>query len=216
MTNYTEMIADVDTEGSIRNWVNDSRIPSTTILTEAEAWIYTKLRVRQMLVTQTGNLLINTDTITLPTGYLAPYYLRFTGTTQSRPSYKLLDFVLDQFTYNGDGDRITGTPQYYATDESNIQFDVMAFQQFAFLFKHYAKGTALGPTNLTNFLTDDYPRLLRMVCLHYAFEHLRNTKEKLYYLGVAQSMIADTLVDSDLELAGVDMAMDIGGGPWAS
>lgn len=209
MSNYTALIADRDTDGSIKNWVNDSRIPSTTILTEAEAWIYTKLRVRQMLTTATGNLLINTDTIALPTGYLAPFLFRFTGTTQSQPRYRLLDYVLEQWVYDGDGNRVTGTPQYYATDEANIQFEIMAYKQFAYLFKHYARGTALGADNLTNFLTDDYPYLLRAACLHRAYEHLKNTKQTQYWLAIAEAQIFEAHKDSDLELMGVEMEVEI-------
>lgn len=209
--NYTTLIADKDTDGSIKNWCNDSRIPSTTILTEAQAFIYTKLRVRQMLATATGNLLINTDTITLPTGYLAPYLFRFTGTVQSQPRYKLLDYILEQWTYDGDGNRVTGTPQYYATDEANIQFEIMAFQQFVYLFKHYARPAALADDNLTNFLTDNYPYLLRAACLHRAFEHLRNSREKQYWLAITEAQIFEAHKDSDLELMGVEMDVQIGG-----
>ena len=216
MSNYTTLVADRDHEGSIKHWANDSRIPSTTILTEAQAWIYAKLRVRQMLLSTQTVVAKGDDTITLPTGYKAPYLFRWIGVVgaadqhSSIPQYRLLDFVLSQFTYDGTGARTRGIPQYYATDESNVQFEVELDVARNYLFTYYRALPNLdSSTNLTNFLTDDYPYLLRAACLHRAFEHLRNSREKAYWLAIAEGQINEARVDSDLELAGVEMQMEI-------
>lgn len=207
---YTELIADHDTDGSIRNWCNDSRVPATTILTEAEAWIYTKLRVRKMLFTHTTtSLAAGSDTIPLPSDYVAAYFFRFTGTVQSRPARRLLDYVLSQFTYDGNGNQTTGIPQYYATDESNIQFEVSTSQALNFLFKYYRRLPALSDSNKNNFLTDDFPYLLRATCLWRAYEHLKNTREKQYWLAIAQAQIDEAHKDSDLEMAGMELQMQV-------
>ncbi len=213
MSNYTTLVAAKTTDGSIKNWVNDSRVPSTTILTEAQAWIYQRLRVRQMLKTATGTLATNSDTIALDTTYRARYFFMFTGVDKAIPSSRLLDDVLSAFSYDSAGNRTTGQPTMWATDEVNIQFELRANKGYPYLFKYYG---ALAPlaasSNETNFLTNVYPSLLRAICLHYAYEHLKDAPKTTYWLAKAEQQIAAANIDSDRELAGVEMQMQIGGG----
>ncbi len=213
--NYTTLVADRDTDGSIKNWVNDSRVPSTTILTEAEAWLYQRLRVRQNLQTATGTLSTGNDTIALPTGYRGRYFFMFTGTATTAkfvPRSSLLDFVINQFSYDASGNRVQGLPRYWATDSTNIQFDVQADKNYPYLFKYYGSLAALAGGNETNFLTDDYPTLLKAACLYRAYEHLKNDREKLYWLGVAEKEAMAANAESDQELQGAELDVQIDGG----
>ena len=144
-----DLIGDRDQDGSIKNWCNNSSVPAATVLTEAEAWIYQRVRCRQMLATATGTLASGTDTITLPTRYRQPYFLFFAGTStvgKHIPSHKPLDFVKSKWSYDGAGVRSTGRPQFWSTDAANIQFEVNADQAYSYDFTHYEALAALSST----------------------------------------------------------------------
>jgi hypothetical protein len=46
--NYSTLVADKTVAGSIKRWVNYGQIDSETVLTEAQALIYSMLRAREM------------------------------------------------------------------------------------------------------------------------------------------------------------------------
>ena len=216
---YATLVADRDCDGSIKNWVNHNKVPSTAILTEVQQWIYERIRVRQMLVTATGNLAADADTITLPTRYRQPYMFMFTANAtvaKTIPKYKPLDFVLSQFNYQADGTRTKARPSFWATDESNLQFETQADRTYPYLFKHYAALADLDPDNQTNFLTSTYPRLLRVVSMVFAYEHLKNEREKVYYLKIVEDEVYEANKDSDLELSGMDIRVEIDGDIYGS
>jgi len=216
MSTYTVLTGAKTTEGSIKEWLNHSGAPSATLLTEAQSWIYQRLRVRQMITTATGTLAADADTITLPTGYKGSVLFMFTGSSSVSKAHvtkKTIDFVVSNFNYDGSGNRTTGRPQYWAADASNIQFEVKADQGYPYLFMYYKALAALAATtNETNFLTDDYPTLLRATVLYKGYEWTKNEREKVYWLGIATSEIGKANEDSDLELAGTDLAVSIGEG----
>ena len=215
MQDYKTLIADRDCDGSIKNWVNHNKVPSTAILIEAQQWIYQRIRVRQMLTTlPAASTAIGDDTIALPADYRQPFMFMFianASVAKSIPKYKLLDFVLSQFNYQADGTRTQARPRFWTTDESNIQFETQADKVYPYFFKYYGAPADLGPNDQTNFLTSRYPRLLRVVCVAFAYEHLKNEREKLYYLKIGEGEIFEVNKESDLELSGVDLQVQIDG-----
>ncbi len=213
MVAYSTLITDKGTDGSIKSWVNHDGVPSTTILAEAEAWIYQRLRARQNMTVATGTLTASSDTIGLPTGYRAPRHLMFTATASSAksiPTRKPLEFVEDNFEYDGSGNRTEGRPIWWATDESNIQFEKLADQNYPYRFRHYRAMPALGTATETNFLTQEYPTLLKAACLYRAYEFLRNEREKLYWRSEAEREIQAVNYEADLERMDEYMVMEVG------
>ncbi len=214
MTGYVDLVGDREQDGSIKNWCNNSSVPSATILIEAQAWIYQKVRCRQMIATATGTLASGADTITLPTRYRQPIFLFFSGTAsvgKHIPSHKPLDWVKAKWSYDGAGVRSTGRPQFWATDADNIQFEINADQAYSYDFLHYAALANLDNTTGTNFLTETYPKLLRAACMHFGYEFLKDDENKNYWGNVAMSEIFDVNADSDRELATTEFDMDITG-----
>ncbi len=212
MTQYSDLIAARTTAGSIKQWVNNGGIPSETILEEAQAWIYEDLRVRQMLGTDVGTATASAVSVALPTRYRQPLLFMFTGdgtVTKSLPAKKTIDFVVGQFTYDGTGVRSTGKPNFWAADASNVVFESMADRNYPYLFLHYATPAALSTATETNFMTQTYPKLLRSACMTIASEYLKNEKDRLYWLGIAQAEIERANKDNDLELSGLDMDIEI-------
>lgn len=208
--NYKTLIADRETEGSIRNLCNDSRVPATVILKEAQDWIYQRLRVRQMMARGTSTLAANADTIALSTfpRYRAPIFFMFTGTAslaKSVPRRRTYQKVLSEFSWDGSGNRVQERPQYWATDATNIQFETQADQAYPCLFAYYAGLADLGPNEQTNFLTDDYTSVLTAACLFRAYEHLQNERWSAYWRAIALREVNEANVESDEELAGTEL-----------
>lgn len=213
--NATTLLAAKTTDGSIKNWLNAGDAPSSDILTEAQAFIYQGLRVRQMLKTTTGTLTANTSkSIALPSDYKSPKHLYFPGgasTAKVTLTYKTIEFLRDAFTYDGSGNLITATPQYWATDASNILFESIVPYAYPFDFLYYGSLTALAvSSNETNFLTNEYPRLLRYVCLMIGNEWKKNDREKIYYQKLAVDAINAVNVEGDQALEGIALSVMIG------
>ncbi|MGE3844505.1 MAG: hypothetical protein AB7I50_23315 [Vicinamibacterales bacterium] len=198
---YTTLVATRDTADSIKNWLNNSSAPATTILSDAQAWIYQKLRIREMLETGTGTLAANADTIALSTftGYVGGKQFMFTGTKRAYPERKRIEVVRDNYGYDQDGNRTTGQPRLWATNATHILFDVKADQAYTYDFLYYKALTALSGGNLTNAITSSYPFMLRSVCLMFGFQWLRNQAEKNYWRLEAEKQIEEVNKASDLE-----------------
>ena len=218
MTSYPDLIAAKGTVGSIKRWVNNNTVDSATIVTEAEAWIYSRLRDRRMLTSTSGTLGTAVDTLALPARFKQWKHFMFeaSGTTaKSIPVRKTLEFVLDRFSYQGDGSRETGLPLYWATDAENMQFEKKNDKARPFRLTYYqalaSLSTATGGT--TNFLTEDYPTLLRKVCMGFANEFLKDEREKVYWLKLAEAEINEANVESDEDLVAADIQMIVGGYP---
>ncbi len=83
---YTTLIAAKGTAGSLMNWVNYTKIDPVTILDEAQALIYSQLRVREMRSQRAFFLPAGTSQITLPVGFLDPIgRIRFPTISYSIP-----------------------------------------------------------------------------------------------------------------------------------
>ena len=216
MTDYSDLVAAKTTDGSIKQWVNHSEIPATTILTEAQSFIYRRLRAREMLTTSTGTLSTGASTITLSTGYLQAEHFMFVGSTDNTvagytPSRALSDEVFARYSYDSTGARTPGSPQKWSTDATNLFFDVPSDKERPYQFHYYKRPAALSTSSgsTTNFLTQEYPSLLRATCMFKAYEYLKNTQEKAYWLTIARQELQDAEGTADLEQAGLPLIMEI-------
>lgn len=168
---YTTLVGDVTTEDSIKYWVRHSKVPSTSILSRAEAAIYAKLKVREMMARATGSIAQNATTITLPADCIFPIGLYLTR------NYKGKIDLLDQDHYeritgeDEDGNLYEGTPCRATFDKTLVYLDVKADQTYYYRLWYLQKPAALSDTNTTNFLTDRYEHILEAMCKHYAWKH---------------------------------------------
>ena len=206
---FTTLVSSRDTDGSIRNYVNYARLPSAQILTSAEAWIYQRLRTREMKATDTGTI-SSGSTIAVPARLRQPIHFMFTGVNHAEVTLKTEDVVREAFTYDGDGNRVTGKPQMYAIDGTNLFFEVSVDQAYTYDFMYYQALAALSSTNTTNFLTDRYPTLLQAACMFKAYEFTRNGPGRSYWLQIARDEIREANVDSDLEISTAEIDVMIG------
>tara|TARA_B100000424_G_scaffold39529_2_gene26529 strand:- start:1649 stop:2278 length:630 start_codon:yes stop_codon:yes gene_type:complete len=203
---YTTLVANKATDGSIRNWVNNDSFSATTILSEAEDFIYRRLRVREMLKLTTGNMVVGQDYIDVPTDFIGSRSLFYSGTEKLAMNHTTLDAIEAGRTYDTSGNITQGKPTQFYIDADKAFFPIAPDQTYAYRWRYYCQPTALSSTNTTNFLTNFSPRLLRCVCLAMANEFLKNDGDKLYWLRLAEGEIevlhkADDEVRWDLDVS---------------
>lgn len=186
--------ASKSTEGSIRYWVQHDLIPADNILTKSEAWIYEKLRVPDMIVTQAISLAAGDSTLTKPTGFLDPLWMRFDGDVDE-VDYRQ-ENLLERFR-DVDGDLIEGHPSQYSLINDRIEFDVAADEALEGDFCFYKIPTALSVSNETNFLTIRFPSLLEAVCLGWAYAAREQHDKSDKYLKIAGGLLEEANMSAD-------------------
>ncbi|MCP5014630.1 MAG: hypothetical protein GY938_05025 [Ketobacter sp.] len=200
---WTVLTSDKDTEGSIKNWVNHASVPSTTIVTQAEALIFQRLRVLKMLALLEGTLAADaTDYDISSLNYLSPKSFYFYGDNAGQVTFRNLEMFEISRVYNDDTPPTLeeGTPSDYTHDRSTIYFNMKADAIHYFRHWYYAKPVALSGSNETNLLTDEYPHLLLAACLARAYKH---RKDEARAKGNLEEMIAyidQAMVESDMAL----------------
>ena len=166
---YTMLVGAVTDVGSIKYWINYTRINSAGILAEAEAWIYARMRLQQMLATSDVEIAGAATTASLPAGYLDPVHF---GIPDHQPTIKFQD--PERFRSRLAGTRTPccrkSLPTLWTNIGGVIQLNTKADQAYAAKMVHYKTPAPLGADNLTNWLTDRYPTLVRRVCLMFAAE----------------------------------------------
>lgn len=169
--NYTQLVAPKTTSNSISNWLNWGLAPVTEILAEAEAYLYGQLRVREMKKLATGDISDGDLTLTFPSDFIAPISFRRIGQTAGRIDILDSEHMESRNAIDGDGAFLEGVPSscQIIGDPPVAHFDCEANQDIPYRLIYFARLTALGPSNLTNFLTTRYPKLLRVACVMEGF-----------------------------------------------
>lgn len=201
---YTALVADASTTGSIKSWINYSRLDAPGILEEAQAWIYSRIRVRQMVSSADISITSGASTAAYPTGYLDPIHLGIPGVV---PRIRLRDIEWFRTTLGWDETAAmpSGVPTFWTDIGELIQFNTAADQAYTAKMVYFKTPTALGPSNLTNFLTTKYPTLLRRTCLMFAAEARK--EYDLMDREEQRAMIAvqEVNVESDRAMRGLEL-----------
>jgi len=198
--NYTMLIGTKATAGSIANWVNRSDLPTDAILFEAQAWLYQRLRVREMHATGTLTFAEGDDSVAAPSGYLDPISfvpwgwgdpMLFVGPESWRP-------FRDET-----GALQTAAPSQWTVIGETAYVDVLPEAEFAGQLLYYKQPDALAAsTNETNWLTRRYPTLLRYACMARAYEHMKDAQSAATYLQLAMASIAEAAATNDMARRG--------------
>lgn len=197
MTAYSTLVDAKTVSGSIKNWMSRTDTPSASIVTEAEAYIYDTmgLRVREMEAVATLTFLIDTDSIALPSDYLDPIEYRPYSWGEELPFVHQASL---EATRDSAGDLFSGTPSRWTTIGTTAYVDVSVSAAFSGKLTYYARPTALSSAE-TNFLTDQYPTLLRNACLMFAHEFDQNWDVSERYRRLAENELG--LIKMNNELA---------------
>jgi hypothetical protein len=202
--NYTTLVADVNTFGSIANWVNRTDLDTTGVLTEAQAWIYAQLRTRQMVATATLAIATSVTSVAEPTGFLDPIVFTI-------PAYgvKLINTDVERFeslcSYDDSGLLPSMLPTRYCQFGGVLNLNSRADRAYTGKMIYYRSLAALSPTNLSNFLTDRYPTLLRKACLMIAYDHMKERSLMEAEEARAYAMAGQINVEADNALRSAEL-----------
>jgi hypothetical protein len=220
---YTQLVSDKNAPGSIARWVNVSTIQGDTpeIITEAESWIYRRLRHFKMLTDPIdGTMTIGNDYIDSPSDLLEPFLLWTTGPYQQLMTQRTPQEVIANWQYTGTGTaRVQQQPLMYYQGEDTLRFDSPANLAYDYNLIYFKQPAPLSETN-TNFLTVTYPRLMRCACMAAACEWAKDNGQgqfdRTYWDVLAQEEIEKAQTESDRAKRGTVAGMIlIGGGGGA-
>jgi hypothetical protein len=208
VSNFTTLTGVKTTEGAIRNWVNRSDIPVTDILEEAQAWIYQRLRVREMVyeeavtfaVAASSKAISTLTGITGGTAFLDP--VQFLPWGWATP----MDYMHEQ-SHRPDrnmttGELYSGSPTRWTLLGEEMQLDVKCIEAFGGQLMYYRQPAPLGASNQTNFLSIRYPMLLRCACMMRAYEHMKAPSMATGYMQQAELQLAEAMRTSDMSRRG--------------
>lgn len=193
--NFTTLTGAKSTESSIKYWVNHGLVPSADILTEAQAWIYERLRVREMIATATVTAAIGASTFTLPTRFLEPIRLLPDGWGESLP---FVHENLHQRYRDEDGNLEEGDPSEWTIADEVGVFDSELTTAFSGRMTFYQTPAALVvTTNETNFLTTRFPTMLRYACMAFGYDARKRRADATEMKVLAMAEIEEANRESD-------------------
>lgn len=203
---YTTLIAAKTVQGSIASWVNYSKLDATTILAEAQAEIFDRMRVREMATLDTSiTTVAGTAAYALPTGFLDPIR-PLTDNQGNGYVFKTQGELLKRRNYDSVGVILQGTPAAFSIFDERLQFDC-AFDTSGWVLNLlcFKSPTVLGPTNLTNWLTTRYPHVLRRACQTRAADFMDDDAAFARHEAKLEAVIQAAMVNNDLTWHGVDL-----------
>ena len=199
---YTTLTGLKTVDGSIKNWVNDSTIPASVVLAEAEQFIFTRLRVREQKVLYTGTVASGVTALTLAT--VAPRYLeaisfRRAGDAAGRIYVRDAQYFEERLATQTDGSLFDGCPTECHIDATEIKFNASTDETYYLRLWYYERPEALSGSNETNFLTDSHPRLIRHACMAAAYDFKKDLQQRDYHERLTMSLIEDANVQADIQ-----------------
>jgi hypothetical protein len=198
--NYSTLIADKATAGSIRSWINHSLLDVVQIIEEAEALLAQTLRVREMRASTMLTLAAGDGFKALPAGFLDPISLR--DVTNQITLRLRHEADLESLRRYDNAVLAAGTPRTYAIFDEALQFETQYDAAASLRLVYFKAWTRLAVAN-TNFLTDRYPHLLRSACLAQAYAFRNNDTRAQLELQKLASLIQKTNAESDLSYRGL-------------
>lgn len=194
--NYTTLTAVKTTTGSIANWVNRSDLPTSDILTEAQSWIYQRLRVREMETRDTLSFATSGNSVALPSRFLDPIAFVPYGYSDALPyvEQSQLGDARDE-----DGNLFESMPSRWTIIGETAYVDVKPLETFAGILNFYKQPADLAAsTNETNFLTTRYPSLLRFACMAIAYQHMKDTTRTQEYSVYAEGALQEAMRTNEM------------------
>jgi len=196
--NYSSLVGDKNTAGSIARWVNYSKLDGDVVLAEAQAILFQALRVREMRSRDTSMTVVAGDFAKpLPSGFLDPIYL----SDANNNSYDLRtpqDLLRKRSIDPSTNLPVQGQPLYWSIFDELVQFECSFNQAQSLSLLCFKSQAPLSNSNQTNFLTSRYPHLLRKACVLQAWDFMRNETE--YAKAKADLEEAITLVNAEADL----------------
>lgn len=199
---YATLVGAKSTEGSIKYWVNHSELPASSILADAQAEIYARLRVHDMLVPTTLAITTGMSSIALPARFLDPASL--TDQYRTEVCLRSATALSRMRVVDTSGALISGPVSNYAIFGGKFQFDMASNVTATFCLVYFESPLPLGDSNQTNFLTDRYSHLLRAAILKHAYAFRKSWDEAKLYAAELENQFQTIEVNDDLAGRGLN------------
>ena len=201
---YSTLVADKGTVGSIAYHINWSRIDAEGILEEAQAWIYQRIRIQEMLTTTDVPIASGASTAMMPAGFLDQVHFCIPGVME-RIAFREPEAFRTELGWDEGAVLPEGPPTRWTRFDEAMNFDHRADRAYTGKLAFYGRPAALSAANETNFLTERYPHLLRRVCLMFAAE-ARKEQDLMDRMEVrAMQLVQDIRIESDIAMRGVEL-----------
>lgn len=201
---YNTLVSDKTTPGSVKFSINWDRIDSAGIVAEAEAFIYSKIRVREMRATASLSFSAGASNVAYPGDYRDAIHLGIPGYI-NRITRREAEWFRTVLGFDESATLPSGMPSFWTDYDDQIQFNTVADIDYTAVLTYYKTLLALSPGNPTNFITRKYPTLMRRCCLMFAAEY---RKEKDTYDAEEMRVLAqieEIKVENDLEMRGMEL-----------
>lgn len=103
---------------------------------------------------------------------------------------------------------VTGSPNCWSVWKEQLKLDMASDVTFVGKLLYYRQPKLLSDTNLTNFITTRYPKLLRVACLAAAAEYMKDDGEYQKQLAALNNIIQTTAAFDDLSYRGASIGTD--------
>lgn len=191
---YSVLTAAKTTTGSIAAWVNRSDLPTANILIEAEAMIFERMRVREMMARAVLTFAAADQDVAVPSGFLDP--IEYRPYDHGYPLPFVSPDLLGEIRSTA-GVLSTGTPSRWTVIGETAYVDVLPTDAMAGYIIYYKRPDPLSISNETNWLTIRYPSLLRYACMAKAYEHMKDQRAG-EYLGLTMNAMGEAMATNDL------------------
>jgi hypothetical protein len=202
--NYGSLIGPKSDKGSIRSWINYDPLDVEGVLLDAQAYIYTALRCREMKSSATVTLTQGDATAPLPTSFLDPIAFILSDGSRLAPLDER-ELIENRMLLAAS----TVQPAAYSVFDELIQFDALPDAGYSGTMLYYKRPALLARTNPTNFLTTRYPNLLRVACLMHGADQMQDDTEYARWKDRCDSVIAMVSVENDMGARGRDYSTSV-------
>jgi hypothetical protein len=207
---YTTLVADKSTAGSIKSWVNDTRVDPDVVLEDAQSLIYGQLRVREMRAITTVSLTSGQSSASLPSRFLDPIDRLYDHELGCYLTFLAEGSLIRRRTYES-GVLSTSTPQAYTVANENFEFDCKAEAARTYSLAFYQRPAALSGSATTNFLTDRYPLLLRSACIALAYDFRHDDANYQRAVGRVTALVQAANVEADFSRVAQEYEVEVRG-----
>ena len=177
---YTTLVGAKTLAGSIKYLINYSEIDATGILQAAEDALYAQLRVREMRKISTMTVAEGDSNVALPSDWLSPLDLRLRYNHELR--LNPIQNLGGKRLYDSSTTAMQiAVPFDVFLSQTDLEFAVKSDAAYTIDVTYYARPTALGAGNTTNFLTDNLSHLLRNQVLELAYQERKELDMARYH-----------------------------------